>query len=803
MASILPGYEYDIFISYRHNDNRSGWVTEFVAALKEELAATLKEPVSVYFDTNPHDGLLETHTVDKSLESKLKCLIFIPILSQTYCDPKSYAWQYELLPFNKLAKEDSFGKDIKLRNGNYAGRILPIQIHDLEQEDIKLFEKETGSVLRAIELIFKTSSGVNRPLRANEDHPSDNLNKTYFLDQVNKTANAITEIFRSLNQGRPNSLEGKSLNVKAISVEKETDKRIEHLRSEIDNQKSKRIPIIIISVILIFAVVFAIFKIIVKREQIKTLSKLEKSIAVLPFRNESPNDTNTYFVNGLMEEVLNHLQIVKNLRVISRTSVEQYRNTTKSVPEIAKELGVNYIVEGSGQKYGHSFNVKIQLIRAIKEIQLWSKSYDQEIRDASDILNIQSKIAQSIVSELNATITPEEKHQIEKVHTTNLNAYDFYNRGRDELLKFWAEDDNHMSLERAGKLFGRALEFDPAFADAYAGQAEVFLNKNYWKDMFSENYLDSVLILANNALTYDDQLAEAYFAKGAYYDAKGMKSKALEEYNKTINLNPNDWMAYNAKAMLYELDDQVKYLDNLKKAASINQSSLVSPKILRKIGGKLEVTGFKDKALYYYKKAFDLDSDSAYYLSCLGGAESDLGNYNKSLGYFKRAYMNRANYTYVTRRLGEDYLFAGMYKESLKYFKEYNAIIHDFNPDIAYAYWQNGLKKEADRYFNTHQEFCQKVLNTDYSSVQTSWAFYDLARIYSFKGDKGNAIKNLKLFSQNKNCEIWMLTHIKNDPLFNNIRNEPEFYQIVNAIETNYGAVHERVRNWLESQGML
>ena len=110
-----------------------------------------------------------------------------------------------------------------------------------------------------------------------------------------------------------------------------------------------------------------------------------------------------------MEEVLNHLQMVKDLRVISRTSVEQYRNTTKSVPEIAKELGVNYVVEGSGQKYGHSFNIKIQLIRAVKEDQLWSKSYDQEIRDATDILNVQSKIAQSIVEELKANVTPRGK----------------------------------------------------------------------------------------------------------------------------------------------------------------------------------------------------------------------------------------------------------------------------------------------------------------------------------------------------------------------------------------------------------
>ena len=100
MASIIPGYEYDIFISYRQKDNKyDGWVTEFVTNLKKELEATFKEDISIYFDANPHDGLLETHHVDKSLEGKLKCLIFIPIISQTYCDPKSFAWENEFKAF--------------------------------------------------------------------------------------------------------------------------------------------------------------------------------------------------------------------------------------------------------------------------------------------------------------------------------------------------------------------------------------------------------------------------------------------------------------------------------------------------------------------------------------------------------------------------------------------------------------------------------------------------------------------------------------------------------------------------------
>ena len=196
MPSVTQNFEYDIFISYRHNDNRSGWVTEFVKALQEELAATIKEPVSVYFDSNPHDGLLETHNVDKSLEGKLRCLIFIPILSQTYCDPKSFAWQHEFCSFNKISKEDQFGRDVKLSNGNVTSRILPIKIHDLDSDDKATIENEIDGILRAIDFIYK-EPGVNRPLKPHDDR-SLNLVKSDYKNQVNKVANAIKEIISTL-----------------------------------------------------------------------------------------------------------------------------------------------------------------------------------------------------------------------------------------------------------------------------------------------------------------------------------------------------------------------------------------------------------------------------------------------------------------------------------------------------------------------------------------------------------------------------------------------------------------------------
>ncbi len=199
MSSIIEGYNYDIFISYRQKDNKhDGWVTDFVNNLKGELEATFKEEISVYFDINPHDGLLETHDVDASLKEKLKCLIFIPIISRTYCDLKSFAWEHEFKAFVEKASQEQFGLKVKLPNGNVASRVLPVHIYELDTQDLELCESVLGGVLRGVEFIYK-EPGVNRPLRSNEENPHDNLNRTIYRNQVNKVANAIKEIIYGLH----------------------------------------------------------------------------------------------------------------------------------------------------------------------------------------------------------------------------------------------------------------------------------------------------------------------------------------------------------------------------------------------------------------------------------------------------------------------------------------------------------------------------------------------------------------------------------------------------------------------------
>jgi TolB-like protein len=532
MASLIPGYEYDIFISYRQKDNKGDrWVSEFVDALKTELESTFKEEISVYFDINPHDGLLETHDVDASLKEKLKCLVFIPIISRTYCDPKSFAWEHEFKAFVEQTSRDKFGLKVKLPNGNIANRVLPIQLHDLDIEDKVLIENALGGVLRSIEFIYK-EAGVNKPLTS-EDDEKKNLCNTKYRIQINKTANAIKEIISGLKTEATSVVKEKSLFQESKSEVKFEDKRKDLISTAILNQKSKKWMIILLFVFLCIAGVYAIYKIIDRSKQTQDLTKLEKSIAVLPFLNDSPSDSTTYFINGLMEEMLNNLQKIKVFRVLSRTSVEQYRGETKlSLPEIAKKLNVNYIVEGSGQKYGNKIVLRVQLITADNEKHLWGKTYEQELHETSDIINIQSQIAQAIATELKAIMTPEEKQLIEKTPTANLSAYDAYLQGQ-----FYYEKNDTAEDGKAIFWFKESIKFDSTFALPWT-----YLSMCYWRTTFNANTAEfkEAKRLAERALELDPTSGTTIVNMAEILDNEYDFEGAEEKIKLALKIDPNN-----------------------------------------------------------------------------------------------------------------------------------------------------------------------------------------------------------------------------------------------------------------------
>jgi len=455
MPSFLSGFEYDIFISYRHNDNRSGWVTDFVNALQEELASTIKEPLSIYFDKNSHDGLLETDSVDKSLEGKLNCVIFIPIISQTYSDPKSFAWQHEFCAFNKLSQQDKLGRDIKLANGNVTSRILPVKIHDVDPEDKAAIENEIGGVLRAIEFIFK-SQGVNRPLRSLEEHPQDNLNHTFYRDQVNKVANTIKAI------------------VQAVKVSTNVRPSVSHATiQQGDQTKRQTLPrkLIFASVVLVALIALAFWKYDSKPTDLASVkATVDKSLVVLPFADMSPKKDQEWFSDGLTEELLNSLSALQDLKLISRTTSFSFKDKELSAKKIADSLGVAHVLEGSVRKSDDQLRVTVQLIKAQDDTHLWSHVYEYTI---DSVFRIQGDISKNVASTLNLLLDSHTRENMYNVGTTNVEAYQEYLKGKAISNESHASGELDM-LSEANQYFEKALQIYPDFAEAYFDHSDVF-----------------------------------------------------------------------------------------------------------------------------------------------------------------------------------------------------------------------------------------------------------------------------------------------------------------------------------------
>jgi serine/threonine-protein kinase len=512
MSSLISGFEYDIFISYRQKDNKhDGWVTEFVNNLKGELESTFKEQISVYFDINPHDGLLETHDVNASLKEKLKCLVFIPIISQTYCDSKSFAWQHEFTAFNILAKEDQFGRDIRLVGGNVANRILPVKIHDLDAEDETILKNELGGVLRSIEFIFK-AAGVNRPLNPS-DNPDKNLNKTYYRDQINKVANAVKEIITALKK---HSRQDGEIPKEVFKPKPEKPKKLN--------------PQIVIASFVVLALIVLGYLFIPKL--FKSSEPVEISIAVLPFENMSNDPEQEFFSEGISEEIINMLAQVPGLQVAGRTSSFTFKGKNQDLRTIGEKLNVNYILEGSIRKSENKIRITAQLIKVTDGYHIWSEKYD---RPLEDIFDIQDEISLAILNAIKIKLFGVAKEVLIKKYTDNPEAYQLYLQGRFYYNKYTVDGFN-----KAIDYYNAAIKIEPDYALAYAGIATSYMALWIYNYLPPEKCLPQMKQAAEHSLQLDDAIAESHLAiarmKMSYeWDF----AAATIEYQKAIELNPN------------------------------------------------------------------------------------------------------------------------------------------------------------------------------------------------------------------------------------------------------------------------
>jgi TolB-like protein len=564
MPSLLPGYEYDIFISYRQKDNKGDkWVSEFVEALKTELEATFKEEISVYFDINPSDYLLESYDVDASLKDKLKCLVFIPIISRTYCDSRSFAWEHEFKAFVEQASQDKFGLKVKLPGGNVASRVLPIQIHEIAAEDKTNIEKELGGILRPIEFIYK-EPGVNRPLRGNEDHPDNNLNKTFYRNQTNKVANAIDEIINSLKNFQTAPFKDKPQHIEPLEeVRTEEKKEIQEKPAKTTKRKLLSgvtlLSVLIVTSILTYPKIF-------KRD---TLEKLRSSgerisVAVMPFQNMTNDTTLNVWQDGIQINLVTSLSNSGELKVrqlesvnklIQSKGLDNYMSITPSVASmLSRKLEASILIRGSINLDGRKLRINSQLIDSESEDVLQSFKLEGT---SDNILPVIDSLAQKIedyliISKLKNSLSLDFQ---QPATTDSPEALENFIHGNNSFMK--------MDFGPAANWYLQSLKCDSDFINAAIWLSIAYVNQGLYEEskklctkiyqkrdqmpnylklwtigiytIFNENLSEHIKSM-NQLLEIDDQQPIVYYELGNTYNRIDKYDKAIPAFEKALEI---------------------------------------------------------------------------------------------------------------------------------------------------------------------------------------------------------------------------------------------------------------------------
>jgi tetratricopeptide (TPR) repeat protein len=564
MASLIPGYEYDIFISYRQKDNKhDGWVTEFVDNLKGELESTFKEEISVYFDINPHDGLLETHDVDASLKDKLKCLIFVPIISRTYCDPKSFAWGHEFKAFVEAASKDHFGLKVKLPGGNIASRVLPVRIHDLDASDIRECELVLGGVLRGIDFIYK-ESGIDKPL-APEDDEKKNLNNTKYRIQIIKVAHAIREIILGMKTEHSNGVKEKDPPgepVKDLRVGEEKIAMERPAKSGI----WKLLSLAGVLVFMIFATIL-LSPVIFKNNNLGNLRSSGKkiSIVVMPFQNMTNDTTWNVWQDGIQNLLITSLTNSEGLKVLQTETINgllkskgliNYASITPSIASIiSQKLDANVFIFGSINQSGVTIRINSQLTDSKTGEVI--KSFQNEGPSGKDmIFNIIDSLAMKVNNFLVISKLKMENINLQElVFTKSPDAYRYFIYGQSAFAK--------RDYPSAINMFTQAIAIDSNYTYSELHIAWAYLNQGLYEEgkkwclkvyekrnnMSIQQRLYTNFVYAvcfetpherikylKQLLEIDNKLPHAYFDLGTSYLHLNQYDKAITVYEKSLEI---------------------------------------------------------------------------------------------------------------------------------------------------------------------------------------------------------------------------------------------------------------------------
>ncbi len=538
---------------------------------------------------------------------------------------------------------------------------------------------------------------------------------------------------------------------------------------------------------------------------------IEKSIAVLPFIDDSPEAGYSYIIEGLMEEILYKLSLIKDLRVVSRTTAEHYRNSKLSIKEIAKELHTNYILEGSAQTINNTIRIRLQLIETSTDKHLWSKPYERKVT-LENIFKVQNELALLVADELHAVISRDEKVQITKKPTVNLTAYNLYLRGLDYKRLFELQPLKQSWQERlkAKQLFQESIQLDSTFADAWTQLGDFYIrNIAYWGNIYiKEQYLDSGLIMVDKALSLDEKNWKAMALKGRYYLLKGLPEKANELFQK-LPVNEANLSEYYEFTFVHFLGTE-DYYNAIKSFLGyeevMSDKMDIRPALLVQFCWILTYMGYPEVARGYAKQMLHLYNDSIKYFSIMNEIETMSGNFDAAMDYCLRIYRKDSTHTDNLYYLMINSVWLRDYPSAYKYMMKYGEKYTNSQSIMTAGcvYLKNGMEKDADEHFKKAIKVARDEIKMNNYFAQNYYSHSHLACVYAAMEEKEKALEYLSLVRDNKKTFSRLLVvSMKHWPLLDNIRQEPGFEEILNDMEINYLREHKRAGELLREKGTI
>jgi TolB-like protein/tetratricopeptide (TPR) repeat protein len=403
----------------------------------------------------------------------------------------------------------------------------------------------------------------------------------------------------------------------------------------------------------------------------------EKSIAVLPFENLSRDPDNAYFAEGIQDEILTRLAKVADLKVISHTSTQRYKSSPNDLPQIAKQLGVANILEGSVQKSQDQVRVNVQLINAATDAHLWGESFDRKL---IDIFAVESEIAAKVADTLQAKLTGPEQHAISIQPTQNTEAYQLYLKGR----YFWNKRTGP-DLQKAIDYFKQAIDKDPGFALAYVGLGDSYILLSGFGAAPPQDSFPLAEAAAKKALEIDDNLAEAHTTLGFILCVHHLNfADSIREFERAIGLNPNYATAHHwfGDGPLLAVGQFDRAIAEGKRAVELDPLSVI---ITADLGADYLVARRYDEAIEQFHKAIDLDPRFYYVHWNLAEALEMKGDLRGALAEYKKA-AELDDDPFVLALLGQAYAKVGQRDEALKILAQLSQIAaHRYVPSYSFA----------------------------------------------------------------------------------------------------------------------